>query len=234
MATVTTIINRSLRLIGQLNSGESGTAQELADGLEALNYMLSSWRNEKLMCYAIRDESITISSGNASRTIGATGNLVTDRPVRIESAYIVYQNSSIPMIQMSAAEFAAISYPSATATYPNYFYYRPEFPDGKVLLYPVANASSVMHILTWTPVTAFAAVGTTVTLPPGWDDALSSNLALHIAPEYEVEPSNTLLGMARNSKSAIKKINSKPIKLYTEIPLLTGGSHSNILTGDWN
>ena len=136
MSTVQTIIDRACRLLGQLNSGESADAQESADSLIALNAMLGSWRNQELMCYAVQDESISLSSGNTNRTIGPSGNLVTTRPVRIEDAYIIYQNISTPIIILNEEEWASISDKTVTSTYPNRIYYKPEMPDGRIYLYP--------------------------------------------------------------------------------------------------
>lgn len=231
MATAQTLIDRSMRLLGMLEPGVSATTAETADVLIALNAMLDSWRNEKLLCYAVQDQTISLSSGNATRTIGATGNLVTTRPVRIDTAYIIYSSTSIPVNILNDEEWASLPDKTATSTYPSDIYYRPEYPDGKIYLYPIPDDSSDLHVLTWTPVTAFATAATSVALPPGWEDALASNLALYVAPEFEKEPSNTVVGMARNAKAYIKRINMRPTKMYTELPALTGRSMGNIITG---
>lgn len=230
MSTVQTIIDRACRLLGQLNSGESADAQESADSLIALNAMLGSWRNQELMCYAVQDESISLSSGNTNRTIGPSGNLVTTRPVRIEDAYIIYQNISTPIIILNEEEWASISDKTVTSTYPNRIYYKPEMPDGRIYLYPIPNVSSTLHVLTWTPVLDFASVATSISLPPGWEDALATNLALYMAPEFEREPSQMLISMARSSKAMIKQVNTRTIRAYTELPILVNRYKPNILT----
>lgn len=231
MATVQTIINRAVRLLVQTNSGEAADTQESADALESLNAMLGVWRNDRLMCYAIQDQSITLSSGNSTRTIGPTGNLVTTRPVRIDTAYIVQSNESHDVRIINETEYASIGDKTSAASWPTRLYYQPSMSNGTIYLWPVPNASSTLHVLTWTPVTEFATVSDAITLPPGWEDALASNLAVHLAPEYSVEPSQTLLGMARNSLAALRKINSRAFKAYTELPALVGNYKSNIITG---
>ena len=60
MAAVSVRINRALRLIGAIGAGETPTDDERADALVALNAMLDTWRNEKLMCYARQDETLTM------------------------------------------------------------------------------------------------------------------------------------------------------------------------------
>lgn len=216
---------------GQLNLGESANAAESANALIAINALLDSWRNEGLMCYAMQDETVPLASGNTTRTVGPTGNLATTRPVFIKQAYIVYGSTSIPIRVIESEEYAAISDKTATSTYPTRIYYQPLMPDGKIWLYPLPSASSDLHVLTEAAVTAFAAVSTTVSLPPGWEDALTSNLCVYMAPEWEWEPSNTVIGMARNSKRSIKKINTRPVNAVNEVALLTRHSRQNIVTG---
>ena len=231
MSTVQNIIDRAYRLLGQLNLGESADTNESANLLTALNAMLDSWRNERLMCYAVQDQTIPLVSTNATRTVGPSGDLITTRPITIEGAYIVYSNVSVPVRVIEYDEWAAIPAKTTTSTYPGFLYYQPTMPDGTINLWPIPSGSSTLHILTWTPVLSFASVGLTVTLPPGWEDALAANLAIYIAPEIPVDPRPTVIGMARNTKSMIKKANVRVIKATSELATLLNRSHSNIERG---
>ena len=94
MSTAATIIARSLRLLGQIEAGGTPSSDEYADGLTALNAMVSSWNNDGLMCYARQTESLTLSASTASYTIGPGGTLNTTRPVAIEGAWILSNNIS--------------------------------------------------------------------------------------------------------------------------------------------
>lgn len=230
MATAQTIIDRSLRLIGQIGAGLSPTADETADALEALNAMLMTWRNERLMAYAIQTQDITLSSGNTSRTVGPSGNLVTTRPVRIEDAYCVVDNMTYNVRILNESEFAAIPDKTAESDWPDRIWPQMSFPDVTIYLYPIPTTTSTLRILTRVPLTEFSTAATTVSLPPGWEDALAYNLAVRIAPEYEREALPTVVQMARDTKAAIKTINSRPQKLYTELPLLVGNYTANIIT----
>jgi hypothetical protein len=53
VATVRDRIKRAMRLIGAAATGETPSADELADGLTALNAMLSSWSLESLLVPSI-------------------------------------------------------------------------------------------------------------------------------------------------------------------------------------
>ena len=231
MATVQTIIDRAYRMLGQLNLGESADSTESANALIALNAMLDSWRNESLMCYAMQDQSINLANGNTTKTIGPTGDLVTTRPTNIDDAYILYSGDSIPVkIIEYATEYIYIPDKTTTDTYPLKIAYKPEMPDGRIYMYPLPNATSVLHVITRTPVTAFSTVGTTISLPPGWEDALASNLAIYLAPELEANPSQMVIGMAANTKRSIKRTNTRPIKQANELVAISQPYRGNILT----
>lgn len=229
MATAATIIARALRLIGALNA-DGPTTTEYADGLTSLNAMLDSWQNERLMCYAMRDESISITSGNTTKTIGPTGDLVSTRPVQIEAAYIVVSNISYPVRLLDEEQYAAIAQKAIAAPWPTDIWYQPTMANGTIYLYPLPNGSSTLHVLTRTPLTVFAATSDAVSLPPGWEEALATNLAVAVAPEYNLQASPSVLKMAGESKANIKRANSRPIRSTTDIAQMVGHRKSNIIT----
>jgi hypothetical protein len=231
MATFQTLSDRAMRLIVQIPSGSSGTSQETADNLIACNAMLDSWRNERLMCYALRDESITMVVSQTSYTVGSSGDLSTTRPVKILDAYIVYSNISYPVRILTPEEYDAVPDKTSTGSWPNAIVYYPTMTTGTVTVYPVPNAASYLHILTETPLTGFTAATDTVSLPPGWEEAIATNLAIAIAPEYETEANSTIRKMAAESKANIKRVNSRPSKAYTELPALLGARVGNIISG---
>lgn len=232
MATVATIGNRALRLLGVIASGDTPSTSEQSDYLTALNALLSSWTNEKLMCYAIQDESFNLVANTSSYTIGSGGTFSTTRPVRIEGAYIVVNGVSYDVDVIDELEYAAIPAKTTTASWPDRLYYQPAMTSsrGTIYVYPVPSQVSALHLLTRTQVTAFSATTDTVTLPPGWEDALAYNLAVTIAPEFEREASSTVIGKARETKAAIKVVNSRPIRANNELSQMFPAAPINILT----
>lgn len=204
MATAADIIKRSLRLIGAIAAGETPSATEQADGLEALNAMLDSWRTESLAVYALRDETLTLT-GAATYTIGPSGSLNTTRPVSIESAYQRVGDIDYPLRIASAIAWAGISDKSTTSSIADWLFYLPAVPLGTLYLYPIPD-SGVLHLVTWTPLTALAAADT-VSLPPGYQDALTYNLAVHHAPEYGRPVPVEVAALALAKKANIQRVN---------------------------
>lgn len=231
MATVSTIIDRAIRLLGETGAGEYPTAQEYADALVALNDLLDDWRNERLMVNAIQDETVTMVAAQSSYTIGPGGDLSTTRPVRIEDAYVVSSTTSIEVRMIEEDEYDALPDKTSTSTWPRKALYRPTMPTGTLIVYPVPTAASALHIKTWTPIAAFAAITDTISLQPGYSKALAANLAIELAPEYETDPRQSVVKMAIDSKANIKRVNVRPIKGTSELARLVGPRRSNILTG---
>jgi hypothetical protein len=215
---------------GRLLFGKDLSVAQSADALVALNGLLGRLNNERLACFAIRDESLTLN-GSTSYTIGASGDLNTTRPVEIVSAYVVVSGTSYPVRLLTAQQRADISLKTSTATFPTAVYYEPDMPLGTLYPYPVAS-SGTLHLLTRTPLTAFAALTDTVTLPPGWDDLLSFHLTLALGPEFQVSVRPEVVQLAREAKASIKQTNSEPILATSDLSRLFAPRRSNIITDE--
>ena len=229
MATAQTIINRALRLIGAISSGESPTSDESNDGLIALNAMLESWQLDRLTVFAFQDKTFTLVPSDGSITLGAAGNITT-RPDRIESVYITASSTDYPVTLITAGEWSSIASKTVQSDIPEYGYYEPSYPLGILNLWPVPSAANTLHVVMWTPFTAFASLSTAVSLPPGYERALAYNLAIDIAPEYEKKVSDEVAKGANDSLAAIRRGNNRPMIAGTDLPFLIGnGRGSNIV-----
>lgn len=231
MSTAATIIDRAQRLLGTIEAGEISTDDEYEDGLVALNAMLSSWNNDGLMCYATRTETLTLSASDASYTIGPSGDLDTVRPVVVEAAWVVDNNQTYPCQVITDSQYDAISNKTQEGDWPNRVNYRGTMATGTLYVYPVPNATRTLKVRTRTPLEAFDAITDSVTLPPGWEDAMAFNLAIRFAPEFQVSPSADVVQIAREAKAGIKNTNVRPMLAVNEIGFINNG-RSNIISDE--
>jgi len=227
MATGQTLVDRASRLLGLINSGESPTAAESADALTAINAMLDSWRNDRLMAYALQEETLPMVSGQSSYTIGPSGDLNTIRPVSIESAFLRESNIDYPVRVIDAEEFNSISDKTSTSNIIQFIYYEGTMATGSLKVWPVPDSANVLHLTTRVPFTALSLDGT-VSLPPGWEEAIASNGAIAIAPEFQTTPSQVVMKMANDSLKGIKRTNSRPIMAKSDYRMLFESRRSNI------
>src|SRR5688572_14073145 len=137
MATVANLIDRSLRLLKQIGSGDTASADEYADGLTALNAMLAGWNTEMEMPYYNADETITLT-GATSYAVGPTGNLVTTRPATILDSYVVVDSVSYPVRIIDVEEYAAIPSKVETGDLPEVVYVNPTMANLTAYPWPIA------------------------------------------------------------------------------------------------
>lgn len=231
-STAQDLIDRAMRQIQQLESGESATAAETADCLRALNAMLDSWRNERLMCFSLQDEVITLAATTTVLSIGPSGTYTTTRPQDIISAHAVLDSIARDIRVISSDEWDAIPDKTSTSDVPYRLYYEPQMPNGFAYLYPIPSSASELHIRTKVPLTGYLNATDTIELPPGWEEAVVTNLAVAIAPEFETEAKPSVVKRAAMSKASIKTVNSRPIEARTELGAMFRRGRPNILTGE--
>lgn len=240
--TVTDLIKASLRLLRVYGPNETPTATELADGLTIINEMLDAFNAERLIVYQIARAVHDLTAGVSLYTIGAGGTFNVARPTRIETAGLILDKSlgtqviEVPIeVLLYQDEWAALFLKGLTSTYPRKMWYNPTYPLGSINLWPVPNESKQQLVLyTWGQLAAFATVGDTVAFPPGYATFVRTNLAIWLAEEYGVTPTENVVDQARKATARVKDLNvSRSVPLLTcEYPSQEHGRF-NILLGDW-
>jgi len=215
VATSTTVtarnmVDRAMRLARILGAGTAMTASEGANGLYALNSMLNSWQLERLSCYAIhKDESLTWTANAASMTVGSGGGLNITRPIKIEDIVFTYNSTDYPVEKMLTREqYDAIPIKTNTSSFPQWAFYDPAFTLANLYVYPVPSAALTLAIYSWQTLQNFGTLDTTLSLPPGYQKAIETNLAIEIAPEYNRTIPDDVRRMAAQAKANIKTVNA--------------------------
>lgn len=214
MATANTIIQEALLSIGQLAEGELPSPETSESCRIRLNSMMDSWNNESLIVYQVRNEAFTLGAGQSSRTIGVGGNFNTTWPIKIlESSYVTDStnapNINFPLQVVNQAQYNSIVNKTITGPYPQYVYYDRAHPLGTLYFWPVPVTTLALTLGTWRQLAAFDELTDVVTLPPGYEEALTFNLACRVAPSFGVEPSASVQKYAMESKRNIKRSNAQ-------------------------
>lgn len=209
--TAIELIARAMRLVGVSALGEPPSADEASNGLISLNAMLSSMANENLMIYADSEDVIPVVPSTSLYTLGPSGTVATTRPVSLLlSSYVIYQGVSYMTPLMTVDQYNAISFKQQAAPFPWSLWYEPTYPDGSLLVYPVPDGNSILHLWSRKPLTEFATLTTPVTLPPGYEDMLAFNLAVNFAPEFDASIPAAVVQRAASTKRLIKRTNTAP------------------------
>lgn len=230
--TASDLIEATLRLIGAIASGETPTAAEEADALVVLNDMLESWSTNNLTIYRPVREEFTLVAGQAVHTMGSAGDFNTTRPTEIKAAGIMDSDNEIPMDIINLQQWASINLKDTQSTLPMYLYAEGAYPLERINLWPVPSAANTLVIYSLKPLTSLAA-SDTILLPPGYTRAMRYNLAQELAPEYGKSLDLRIEKIATDSLADIKRRNTKPVYLRSDVVGLTSGKgHFNWHTGE--
>jgi hypothetical protein len=206
--TVIELITSSLRLINVGQPGETPNTDELTDGLATLNQLIDNWRALHPLVFTKRTEAYPLTAGQGTYTIGAGGDLDTGRPVKIESAGIIQENTlRTDLTLVTSKMFASIPEKSAEAMQPLVLYIDNDYPLAKIQLNPVPKLSTtILELVMWTDLQFFV-IDDDVDMPPAYLKAIRYNLAVDLAPEYEREPSPLVISEAQKSLAALAGLN---------------------------
>ena len=203
MATARNIITRSLQKIGALVKSEAPSADEAQDGLFALNAMIGAWSNESLLVYARVLESFLLTGSQEEYTIGVGGNINTSRPIRIVDAYVRSGSIDYPMVIITDEAYDDITYKKLTGI-PEFLQYTNEFPIAKIRIYTAPSAAYTLFLLSEKELTQFSSLDQTISLPPGFEEAIVYNLAIRLAPDYNETPPPSVVQIAKESLGSCK------------------------------
>lgn len=232
--TVQELIYDALRLIGALNAGEGPSQDEHTEDLRALNTMLDSWNTERLNVYRVVRDVYTLSVSKESYTMGVGGDINAPRPNKIEVAGVMLGQIEQPVLIQSRDDYAQLRTKQFAGSLPRGLYDERAYPSTNLHLWPIPPAGTQIVLYTWQPLSSFATLADTVSLPPGYAEAITYNLALRLAPRYrDSMVSPFVVETAREAKGNIKRLNAETPMLRCEPALRERGYGWSPYTGDW-
>jgi len=222
ISTPGSLITFTMRAMGILGVGQSALAEDYTDVFDALNAMLATWNRKRYLIWHLIDIA-KLSTGVQSYTVGASGDFITPRPDRLESAFFrQFVNSSpnqvdFPLQIIQAREdYNRIALKQLTSSLPTHIFYDSAFPVGVIYPYPIPPAGiGEIHITVKDTLTGFVNYTQQINLPPEFFRALWSNLALDASALYPGSSvSDQTRAIAKDSLATIRGAN-------TQIPRLS-------------
>lgn len=215
--TAQSLINKSLRLLGVLASGETTTADEAQDSLYSLNSIIDSFSANPQYYFCTQAEQFTLVNGQNTYTIGndpdasPAANWVTARPIRIVGAFTRVNSVDTPLALITEQYWTNISDKAAKGK-PAKLLYRPNLPYGQVLLYPTPNtAGQTIFIKAERMISKYATLISTQYLPPGYQRLLELSLAMELAPEYGSQVKPEIIANLRADLDSLIRTNIQPL-----------------------
>ncbi len=236
MATALAIITDAMVEIGAYASGDTIAPVHEQLGLLRFQNQLDAWQADYLSLNLQDRVTFSLTSGTSTFTIGATGNLVTTRPVYVEGVnYIIpgtTPTTEVPMASMDDDQYMAISQKSLSSSLPQMFYYNATMPYGTMFVWPTVSQTVVLALYLNHGIDVPAALTSSVTGPPGYAEAFMYQLALRLCGPMARPVPEGLPQMAAAAYGRMRKPNVEPGIMGVDAALMPiNGSGFNILTG---
>lgn len=234
MATTTAavIISDALKEIAVIGDGESPSTGQLSDGLRMLNRLCDVFANGNDFAYYASQIQIALT-GQQTFTVGPTGDIVTGRPIKIDTAYVDRLGISYPVKVIDNERYDEVTYKALQGANTTAIYYEATYPNGVVYCYPVASGCTLkMRVLNSTK--QFATTATQIDMPEGYEDYLMLGLAIRMAPSYQKQVNPDTRIAYKRAKDAVTTTNQvvPTMALPSAVSGHGGSSYAAFMSGE--
>lgn len=210
---------QALRLVNILDAVETIDAEQLRDTFQILGDVVEELSINRQLIYRVVRTVFTLTSGQASYTIGPGGQFNVPRPLWIDNVGVIPNISQTPVLEtpigpmLTMDQYAAIPVKTIAGPFPTMAFYDYEYDPSllvglaNVKVYPVPNTSTARLVLYLpTPIPAFGTYGEDYTFPPGYRRLIKYKLAAEMCGFYEravpQRVEKTLMKAERDVKAA--------------------------------
>ncbi len=181
-ATRDTLIAAAMRKCGALSKGESPDSEDLTNGTEALNGIVTRFATLGMPLWKRIELAVTLVAGTANYTISNV--LKTPQVVLKDTS----GGSQYELINKSRYDYNRL--PVNTTGTPVHFTFIPGLENGTVTVWPTPDAGAASNktlLVTYQKeFDGFVSAGDTPDFPAYWTDAIKYELAVMLAPEFGV------------------------------------------------
>ena len=142
-------------------------------------------------------------------------------------------NVSYGIKLINQQQYDGIAVKTVTSTYPQVMFVNMTYPNIDIYLYPKPTRLLEFHFISVEELSTPATLATILAFPPGYLRAFTYNLAMEIAPEFGVEPSDQVKRIAMTSKRNLKRINNPDDVMSMPYSLVATRQRFNIYAGNY-
>lgn len=229
------LVKAALREIGIINAVDEPSAEDADFALGLLNRIVDNINAERGQVYADALLSDTLTPALSPHTIGPVGATwtVAQRPVAIYAASLVNGTTRTPLRVFTGLEhWSGLVDPETSGT-PTELSYVAEWPLGACYFYPVPDAALTVELYARVVLSAFDLM-TTITLPPGYQDAYILTLAEALTPAFgqAAQLSQMTVRNAAKARARIEANNAPSARIPTVDAGMPGSAgRGDIYTG---
>lgn len=120
--TAERLIRQALKDAGRLQVGDTPSAEVLADCLSRLYDIINTWQTQGLKLWLNTTQSVSLTSGTASYTLGPAGSILTLKPLRvIEGWWVSSDGARRPLTPLSWNEYHRLGNLTSSGSVNSYF-----------------------------------------------------------------------------------------------------------------
>lgn len=222
MTTARELITDAYIDLGRHDPAQTLPAKLSSYGLRVLNRMIGEWSNENLLIPFTVTENFSLTSGQASYTMGTGGTASTTRAIALLDCYIKDSNGySYPQEIIDQRKYNQILNKSLGGR-PDSVFYDPVYPIGVLYFYKVPGSSYTAYIESRKILNTTLAIGTTITLDVTYENAIVFNLRNNLAGKHtQVTP--FMVKQAEDALNKIKVVNASNRLEEMDLPAGVGG-----------
>lgn len=212
------IISAALRKIGALAAGQTASTEDLSNGQQALNALVSEFQTFGMPLWKRTQYNLTLTASTASYTIGIGQTVNTAFPLRVLSAVIRESGGSAQeVLQLDREAFNLLN--TTSTGKPVQFTYQSLVNSGVLKLWPIPDSAYVLEITYTKPVDGYTSASETPDFPQEWQNALIYGLAVLLAPEYGVpiNDRSILFKEAERHLDIAKDFNFENASVYMQV-----------------
>lgn len=239
--TIGDAITATLQDLQIVAAGDEPSAEDAALALSRVNDFIDSLANERLTLYTITRTTWTIVASTTSYAVGAGATVNVARPTgpeQIENIGYI-DTSADPDLEilfgrpLSELAYQLIPQKALTSALPQAWYYNPTLTTGTLIPWPVPTSTTLLGVIyAPAPISEFALLSTTFSLPPGYRKFFRAQLRKEIAPAFERPITPQMERDAVQTMMAVKRANNRVRDLLLD-PLICGRGVYDI-NGDVN
>lgn len=228
--TAGNIVSLALLDAGVIGVGQTPNAEDSANALTRMNWMIDQWARQRWLVYALQDSSVT-STGATSYTVGPGGDInIASRPDRLETAFLRQLTPGPPNqidypleILQSWEDYVNIALKSLQS-FPEFIFYDSAYPTARIFPWPVPQPTIyAVHILTKVVLSELTSLASNIVFPPEYYAALHTNLAVVLRDAYDLPPKPVLVARAKVALNTMRKANTQIGRLGMPPGLLRDG-----------